>query len=200
MSTVKNDKKSSKPENHQNQENAKNTKSDKIMKMKNDQKWQNAKVENRKSVSKFSVWPPPCRFRPKNRVPWYPQGLKKCRTRRLGFRKVSILAIYLTFWPFWGGVIFWHFFDHIFTFLILSLFVFLHFDHFLYFCIFMILSLFHFCLILCVRPYCNVIRHIFRFIGENENYVWWLSPHFLCFRFIVFYEVFCFRCRGDYTG
>ena len=46
------------------------------------------------------------RFRPKNRVPWYPLELKKCRTRRLGKHKLSILAIYLTFWPFSGGVIF----------------------------------------------------------------------------------------------
>jgi len=43
----------------------------------------------------------PC-FRPKNRVPWYPLELKKCRTRRLGFHKVSKSAIYLTFWGFSG--------------------------------------------------------------------------------------------------
>ena len=62
------------------------------------------------------------RFRPKNRVPWYPLELKKCRTRRLGFHKVSLLPIYLTFWGFWGGSIFDTFFDQFFMISILSLF------------------------------------------------------------------------------
>jgi len=46
------------------------------------------KTQTRFAIKKGGVW-----FRPKNRVPWYPLELKKCRTRRLGKHKLSILAI-----------------------------------------------------------------------------------------------------------
>jgi len=63
-------------------------------------------VKKVKMKKRFTIKNHNTRFRPKNRVPWYPLELKNARTRRLGKRKVSKSAIYLTFWGFWGFVIF----------------------------------------------------------------------------------------------
>jgi len=101
----------------------------------------NHKMHTWQKMSLFYIKKQGGRFRPKNRVPWYPLELKKRRTRRLGFHKVSILPIYLTFWGFWGTppfftifvtfsdfhfytfVDFWFYeFVTFFTFLILSIF------------------------------------------------------------------------------
>jgi len=180
--------------NHQKHKIIKSEKIRKTQKSTKCRKWKNTKIDkmekckSEKMWSKFSVWPPPCHFRPKNRVPWYPQGLKKRRTRRLGFRKVSILAYLVTFWGFWGGVIFWHFFCHdlwfsVFT--LLSLFhflTFLHFHDFDDFHFFMILPL------LLLRPYYGVETPFFVLQGGVWYYVWWFSPTFLeewFFRFDV---------------
>jgi len=103
------------------------------------------KVKNVKMRKRFAIKNPTSRFRPKNRVPWYPLELKNARTRRLGKRKVSKSAIYLTFWPFWG---FWLFSLFTFVFLcfcVFSLFLLLHFVTFYTFSVFLILLFFVFC-------------------------------------------------------
>jgi len=168
------------------------------------------------NVSKFSVWPPPCRFRPKNRVPWYPQGLKKRRTRRLGFRKVSILPYFVTFWPFLTLLTFWSYF----VFFILSLFSFSHFLHFVTFWVLWFLIISHFLtflLIITLRPYYvgggsflhigGSMIYVWWFsplfvlpvlTGGRRNYVWWFSPLNLLLGFCLFY---CwFRMSGRFTG
>ena len=74
-------------------------------------------------------------------------------TRWLGKRIMSLLAIYLTYPPFFNPT---HFLTHFlfFSFSLLSLFTFSHFDTFCVLCILMILSFFHFYAIIVIRPYC----------------------------------------------
>jgi len=107
-----------------------------------------SKAENVKKVKinlRVAIKNTNTRFRPKNRVPWYPLELKNARTRRLGKHKLSKSAIYLTFWPFWGFVTF-SLFDFAFlTFSLFWLFWFLHFVDFDTFLIFSILLFFMFC-------------------------------------------------------
>ena len=126
---------------------------------------QNAQnMKNRKCWLRFAIKKWGGRFRPKNRVPWYPLELKKCRTRRLGKHKLSILAIYLTFWPFSGGVDFWHFFHHI-----------------LWFYIFSILMIFCFCVLsLFLIFWFSCFCHFFTFL---------IFDHFLSFFLLCTY--FC---------
>ena len=93
----------------------------------------------------FTIKNVTCHFRPKNRVPWYPLELKKCRTRRLGFHKVSKSAIYLTFWPFSGFWHFWCFFTFlVFDFVTFWWFQFCAFCHFLCFSLFPVFVFCHF--------------------------------------------------------
>jgi len=113
------------------------------------------------------------RFRPKNRVPWYPLELKKCRTRRLGFHKVSKSAIYLTFWGFLGFVTFS-------LFLMFCIFCFCHFwwFWFCWFCHFLCFSLF-----------------------DDFDELWFLIIfcHFLCLRCILINFCVKFKCPNDDT-
>jgi len=119
--------------------------------------------EMHKTWSRFAIKNAYPLFRPKNRVPWYPLELKKCRTRRLGFHKLSLLPIYLTFWPFSGGG----------RFLTLFLLIF----HDLHFVTFLTFSLFCFC-----QFWCFLILSIF--------ITFWVLSFLIIFMFFIDFDLF----------
>jgi len=135
MSYTKIDQNSSKSENHQNRENKKKWKSDKNQKMKKHKKWQNSKSWNLKCAKMCQNSPsdpPHVIFGLKTGSRGTPRDWKNAGPGGSDFAKCRFCPISWHFGLFQGGSIFDTFFVdfHFYTFLILCIFVFLHFSCF----------------------------------------------------------------------
>ena len=177
---------------HQNHENAKINKIKKVIKWKSENAKNDVKILRLTPLMSFSALKP---------GPVVPPGIEKTPDQAARISQSVDFALFGDILGFLRGGHFLTLFFDDFDFITFSLFCVFAFSWFWWFSTFSVFPIFMFLPLLCVRPYCNVIGALFRYIGE-DGIMCGGSPLFIISGIV--FVILLFAClnfvSGRFTG